>query len=739
MCFFGSPEFAKPRAGAGLGRVRYTGKMASSKKSRSKRSRPGDFIQFLAYSVIAGLLVALVVLPPSMSVALTANASMSWFQDLPDDISDENLSKPSTVYASDGTTKIATFFAETNTQVKLEQMSPYLKDAIISVEDREFYNHGAVSPIGIGRAFFNNILNPNKRQGASTLTQQYVNNLIINADVARGEDPNTLGAKKTYVDKIKEMKLAISMERNKTKDQILEGYLNIVNMGGQNIGVEAASQFYWGKSAKDLTIAQAALLAGLVQAPNIYDPTKNPDLARERRDIVLSTMLRDKKITQQEFEEAVASDIKLDVHPTSQGCSIAGDNAQFCYYMLYNFLGDSSFGPTLERREATLRRGGLKIVTTLNPEAQVAAKKAVEATQPGATNWNDINAALTSVEPGTGRVVAMAQNSQWGNPVDANDHSVNQFNYNVDSAYGGTGGFQPGSTFKPVVLAQWIASGKGVNAIVNGTSLLYPASFGWNAKCLEGGKFYFRDDPAGFSFKNAVAGGQTWNTAAYGIRQSWNSYLYGMVARLDLCDIRDMAERLHVHDGFGNPLYKVENLSSNIGGTANGATPLTMASTFAVFASEGKYCEPRPLDKVIASDGSTMKEYTNDCQQVLDADVANGVSWVLKGVIAYGGSAPDRGIGLPNASAAKTGTNDNSSQTWMTGYTRGLSTSSWVGSLNQGSRSMNNLAINGRVLTYVDGATYAGAQWQSFMRTMAPKYNKDDFTNPSAQVLSAAG
>ena len=710
--------------------------MASRKKSRAQRRRPSDFLQFVAFSIIAGFLVAIIVVPPAVGVGMVANASMAWFQDLPEDISEGPFSRPSTLYASDGKTELATFFEENRTEVKLDQMSPHMRNAIISVEDRDFYNHGAVSAIGIGRAFANNFLNPKKRQGASTLTQQYVNNLIVDSDVQRGADPTTLGGNKGYLDKIKEMKLAISMEQNKSKDEILEGYLNIVNLGGTNYGVEAAAQYYWGISAKDLSVAQSALLAGLVQSPNTYDPTTHPDLARERRDVVLGTMLRDGKISQQEYDEAIASPIKLNVHPPEKGCSVAGESSVFCNYVVNYVALDESFGATPEERLNLLNRGGFKLVSTLNPEAQKIAKQSVEAVQPGSTNTNNVNAALTSVEPGSGRVVAMAQNAEWGKPKDANDHSQTQFNFNVDSLYGGTPGFQPGSTFKPVVLSQWINSGRGVNAQIDGTALSYPSNFGWNARCVEGGKYYYRDSANGWSFKNAVPGYQTWGTVTHDIRVSANSYLYSMVSKLDLCDISDMANKLHLHDGLGQQLYDPGLLSANIGGTRYGATPLTMASAYATFASEGKYCEPRPLEKITKGDGSPMKTYESKCEQAISPDIANGVSYVLKGVLASGGSAPKRAIGLPDASAAKTGTNDNSSQTWMVGYTRGLATASWVGSNDLGYRSMNGIAINGRVLEYVDGATYAGAQWQQFMQAMAPKYNTEKFTEPPASVTS---
>lgn len=707
--------------------------MASSRK----HSRFSDFLQFIAYSVIAGFLVAVIVVPPAVGTGAVTNASMSWFQDLPDEISEGPLARPSTIYAADGKTEIATFYEENRTQVKLDQISPHMRDAIISVEDRDFYSHGAVSAIGIGRAFFNNLVNPGKRQGASTLTQQYVNNLIVNAAEQNGEDANaTLGGNKNYFAKIKEMKLAISMEQNKSKDEILEGYLNIVNMGGSNFGVEAAAQYYWGVSAKDLTISQSALLAGLVQSPNTYRPDSHPENARERRDVVLSTMLRDGKINQQEYDEAVSSDLNLNLHETKKGCSNAGEYAFFCQYVVYKILQDDSYGTTDVQRNAMLQRGGLKIYSTINPDAQKVAKESVESTQPGANNPNDINTALTSIEPSNGRVVAMAQNTEWGNPKGDTDHSVTNFNYNVDVADGGTPGFQPGSTFKPVVLAQWIKDGKGVNATVNGTQLLYPSGFGWNAKCYDGGKYYYRNQPEGWSFKNAVNGGLSYGTAAYGIRQSLNSYLFGMLSRLDLCDVHEMSETLHMYDGTGDLLHSIPDLGTDIGGTKNGVSPLTLASAYAIFANEGKYCEPRPLDKVTRNNGEKVKEYSSKCEQVLDPDIANGVSWVLKGVIQPGGSASQRGIGLPDASAAKTGTNDNSSQTWIAGYTRGLVTTSWVGNVAKGFRSLNGLSINGRVLEYVDGATYAGAQWQTYMQTVAPKYSTDKFKEPSAKVLS---
>lgn len=310
--------------------------MASSKNVRKRRRSPGDLVQFVALSIIAGFIAALIMVPPTTALSASINASMNWFKSLPASLSDGPLSQPSVIYANDGKTELASYYSQNRTEVALNDISQHMKDAILSSEDRNFYEHGAVSPMGIARALVNNVINPETRQGASTLTQQYVNNLLIDAAEQAGTEASTLGANKDYLDKIKEMKLAISMEQNLSKNQILEGYLNIINLGGSNYGVEAAAYYYWGISASELSISQSAILAGMVVSPNVYRPDVNPELSKQRRDVVLGTMLRDGKITEDEYSDALNEEITLDIHTTPMGCSTAGDFAHFCYYAIYD-------------------------------------------------------------------------------------------------------------------------------------------------------------------------------------------------------------------------------------------------------------------------------------------------------------------------------------------------------------------------------------------------------------------
>ncbi|ORC16421.1 penicillin-binding protein [Rothia nasimurium] len=705
--------------------------MASSKNVRTRRRTPGDLVQFIALSIIAGFIAALILVPPTTALSATANASMSWFKSLPATLSNGPLSQPSVIYASDGETELASYYAQNRTEVPLDQISENMKDAILSSEDRNFYEHGAVSPMGIARALINNVINPNNRQGASTLTQQYVNNLLFDAAEQSGEEASTMGASKGYLDKIKEIKLAISVEQNMTKDEVLEGYLNVINLGGTNYGVEAAAYYYWGIKASELSVAQSALLAGMVVSPNMYRPDVNPQLAKERRDVVLGTMLRDGKITEEEYSNALNEEIELDIHTTPMGCSTAGDFAHFCYYAVTDFLNDETFGATEDDRANALYRGGYKIVTTVDTDAQEAAKEQVEATQPSDNNPDRVSASLVSVAPGSGKIIAMAQNSDYGNSEET-DFAANFYNYNVGVSHGGTAGFQPGSTFKAVLLAQWIKDGKGVNATIDGTSISYPKSFPWPARCLEGGHV-LSEDAEGFSFDNAEGGSRGWGTVAYGLKNSINSYAVKMASETDACDINDLRAQLRITDGMGGDPYTLSRPSYLLGGWDQGTTPLIMASAYATFASGGTYCEPLSLEKVSQGD-TEVKTYQSSCERVLDEEVANGVSYVLKQVL-VDGSGYQRGIGLSDASAAKTGTTNNSTQTWMVGYTRGLSTASWVGNVENTSRSLNNLSINGRTLDYVDGATYAGAQWQRFMQAQAKNFNTDKFDEPSSTVL----
>lgn len=710
--------------------------MASRNNSGSEpTSVLGNVVAFIAVAVVTGVVAAGLLVPPAAAAGLAANASVGWFKSLPANMESGPVSEASTVVAKDGT-EVAKFFAQNRDPVPLDQISPNMRKALLSIEDRDFYDHGGVDPWGIVRAMGNNLLRPSTRQGASTITQQYVNNLIIDQQVRAGEQASTIGADKGVVDKIKEIKLALSMEQEKSKDEILEGYLNIVLFGGSNYGVEAASQYFWGIPASKLSIAQSATLAGMVQSPNYYNPEVNPEASTQRRNVVLDTMVQTGSITQQQADQAAKEPMKLDIHHTNSGCSAAKTAPYFCDYVENEVMQSDSFGTTPEERLATLQRGGLTIRTTLDPKAQKAADTQVNATQPKDNNPDSVSTSLISLEPGNGHIVSMAQNTNYSA---AEGVSNTTYNFNVDTSMGGAGGFQVGSTFKPFTLAQWINSGKGVKASIDARRLSYPADYRWKASCLPNGyKIEPGTDGNGLSFQNATEGYNKVMDVDYGIYNSINSALYAMAADLDLCQIGEITKALGIHDGKTGDPVDTTVLSSLLGGSAD-ISPMTMARAFSAFANDGMMCEPRSITRVTDRSGKNYSVPGDKCQQVIKKEVAQGVNYVLEQVIVKG-SAYQRGIGLPNASAAKTGTTDNSTQTWMLGYTKGLSTASWVGNYQYGSRSLNGLNIGGKRggsgTEWVDGATYAGSQWQNYMKEIAPDYSTAPFSDPPSNVLS---
>lgn len=686
------------------------------------------------------------VLPSAAAAGMAANGSVAWMKDLPEDLSKGPISRSSTAYARDGKTELASFYAENRTPLTLDQISPYMQEAIVSVEDREFYSHGGVSVTGIMRAVANNLTNSEGRQGASTLTQQYVNNLIIDRDVRAGDEASTLGANKGYVDKIQEMKLAVSMENELSKEQILEGYLNMVLFGPRNYGVETAANYYWGIPASELNLQQSATLAGLVQSPEYYNPATNPERSIDRRNTVLWTMLDEGKISQQEYDEATAAPLDLDLHPENQGCTASEDAPYFCTYVENEILTSPEFGETPDERLNNLQRGGLKIVTTLDPHAQSVAQKEVNDTQPADDNPDSVGSSLVSVEPDSGDIVAMAQNSNYS-AAEEEDQQNTVYNFNTDSLEAGTGGYQVGSTFKPAVLLAWIDAGKSVGQNIDASRTRYPADHAWKASCVEGGSvFEPGNDGNGFSFQNASKGYERNMSVEFGLYNSINTAIYAMADQLDLCRIGELTSDLGLHNGQTGLPIDTTHLSALLGGSADNISPLTMATAYATFANDGVRCEPRALTSVTGFDGTEYAVPERTCERRISEDEARTVNHVLEQVLVRG-SGYELGIDLPDASAAKTGTTDNSTQTWLLGYTQGLSTASWVGSYAEGSRSLNDVSIDGSTPAsqtsdpddWVDGSSYAGHQWQAYMKEVAPDYSTEKFPSAPSGLTKGSG
>ncbi len=694
---------------------------------------------FFVVSAVCGVLAAGLVVPGVASAGMAVSGSIEYFNNLPGDLVVNAPSQSTKVLSADGKT-IATFYAENRVRVSLDQMSPYIKDAIIAIEDSRFYEHGGIDPQGILRALASN-LTRGTNEGASTLTQQYVTNVLNESRVAAGQTGQVvLSGQKNLGDKVREMKLAVELEKKFTKDQILEGYLNIVFFNRDAYGIEAAARHFFSVSAKDLSLPQAALLAGLVNSPSYFDPSVHPDNAIQRRNLVLSDMLAQHKIQLAAYAAAVATPLKLSITPAKQGCAAANMAVYFCDYISHLILNNPAYGASVTDREQLLYRGGLTITTTLDSRLQAVAQTQVDAT--AGANPDKWGASLVTVQPGTGKILAMAQNTVFLAEPGKFD---TQLNFNVDSKdangndLNGAGGFQPGSAMKPFTFTEWLNEGKSMTTVVDASRRVYPLGFPWRDSCgrVLGG-YSTAQEVAGLGtaddLRNNDEGYYRPMPVNYGLYNSINTATFAEAAQLDFCGIQQVVDAVGLHSGVDNAPVNMHQLGNLLGGTE--ISPLVMADAFATFADDGTYCSPIAIVGITDPSGGKLPAQASSCHPAIKPEVARGVNSVLQDVL-------KRGSGIyiqPKVqglfpTAAKTGTNNSNGSTWVVGYTTGLATASFFGDTMAGqSRAGQNVTINGKFYTAIDGYMLAGPQWANYMTQVAGLYPAAAFPAPPASM-----
>ena len=653
---------------------------------------------FLTLSCVGGVLSAGFAAPFVGATAALTKASAELFEELPSDFNVQQPSQISTLLAADGT-EITKFYAENRIVVPLNSISVNMQNAIVAVEDQRFYQHQGVDPTGMVRALVSNNAG-GSRQGASTLTQQYVRNTLIETGL-KNDDHKLIrdATESTVARKLREMKFALSLEQKYSKQQILEGYLNIAAFSPSTYGVEASSLHYFNKHAKDLTVAEAALLAGTTNAPSAYDPKSQPELAKNRRDWVLAKMLEEKFITKQQYDEAVNSEIKLDIQDSPAGCGAAGSYAYFCTYVVNEILGSENFGPNVAARRQLLTRGGLKITTTLNLERQSAADSVIQARTPIGGS-DGANSTIVSIEPGTGRIQALAQNTNYED---------SQLVFAADAKHGGIElpdgnvGFQPGSTFKAIILAEWLKTGHTPYQMLNASA---PKNYGPNT-------FTVSCDPdraAGPWPVNNVAGTNAgMMTVREATKQSINTGFTEMLRDLDVCEVTKLAASMGITKADGSQLDPDPSIA--LGSTP--VPPLSMANAYATFASGGKYCKPIAIDRILDASGTSMAVPSADCTQAMDQGTADETARTLRATSEPRGTAQDAGFG--RQIAGKTGTTDEAESTWFVGFTPQLSTAVWIGDATESSRSLVGRTIGGVYFPKIYGSDLAVPMWRDYM------------------------
>ncbi|ARU50864.1 glycosyl transferase family 51 [Cellulosimicrobium cellulans] len=688
------------------------------------------FLAFVLVSGVGGVLAAGLLVPLAAGANTATDTAVEVFDELPADLEPGPLSEQSRIYANDGTTRLATFYTENRIVVPLDQVSEPMKNAVIAIEDKRFWDHGGVDVEGLPRAVVNNITGGDT-QGASTLTQQYVKNVLIEQAV-REDDTMALyeANEKSLGRKAREAKLAIALEKKMTKEEILQGYLNIAQFGRSVYGVETAARHYFNKSAIDLDYVEAATIAGITKAPSTYDPTTEPENAQSRRDIVLNQMYQQGYITREEYDTGRARPIAetLSVQPLEAGCQAAQDGAAFfCDYVTKIIMSDPVFGETKEERQTRLYRGGLDIYTTLDPGMQAAAQQHASAAVP-ADDPSQVEDAIVTVEPGTGNILAMAQNRAFDNTQEPAPNTT-AVNYSVDQAHGSSNGFSPGSTWKPFVLAEWLNQGHSLYETVSANKRTWTINRDFRASCTRLGNEKWTpansDGPGSGSMSVLKA---TFNSV--------NTAYTTMASQLDLCGIATTAKAAGFQPSMLQDEGNININASMILGTQN-SSPLQMAAAYATFASGGTYCSPVAITKVLDSDGQELPVPSANCQpNAIDPTVANTVTYALQQVLTQGSG---RGNGLADGrpAAGKTGTANNNTHTWFIGYTPQVVTAVWIGNAESDVPMNGRFTINGKTRPYWYGSSLAAPTWRDYMNQILAGQPAPGFADPDWQRINA--
>ncbi|WP_405949642.1 penicillin-binding protein [Streptomyces prunicolor] len=653
--------------------------------------------KFLGVSVLAGAVMAGIAMPAAGALGLAAKGSVQGFDDIPDSLKSPQLSQRTTILDSKGN-QIASVYSRDRTVVELKDISPYMQKAIVAIEDSRFYQHGAIDLKGVLRALNKNAQSGGVSQGASTLTQQLVKNYFIEE---AGDDPTKVAqaTQQTLGRKVKELKYAIQIEEKLGKKKILENYLNITFFGEQAYGVEAASERYFSKHAKDLNLQQSALLAGIVQSPTRYDPINDEAEAKKRRNTVLARMAEVGDISKADALKAEQSDLGLKVSQPKNGCITAVKGASFfCKYVEKVFLSDPVFGKTKEARAKIWNQGGLTIRTTLDPQAQDSVQASLKE---HIYKSDSVAAAATLVEPGTGKILGMGQSKPYGY-----GKNETEYNYSVNADMGGSNfGFPTGSTFKPFVAAAALEQGLPATQ-------QYPAPYSMDypspvSTCS--GKNWV--NTGGATVENESESEKGPYELKEAMAKSVNTYFVQMISDIGLCPVVSMTNKLGVVQGNGDKIPEVPAIALG----SKGLSPLTMATAYAAFANEGTYCTPIAIESITQKVGNEQKSLAvpkSTCSRAMSKKTADTINTVLRGVV-DSGTGQEAGL-TDRQSAGKTGTTDSRKNAWFVGYTPNLAGAVWVGSAKQ-NIEMTDIRIGGVYHAEVYGADTPGPIWKDAM------------------------
>lgn len=562
-------------------------------------------------------------------------------------------------------TPMAWLYEQRRTNVESDRISDEMKDAIVAIEDRRFWEHSGVDWQGTIRAALANFTSGSVQQGASTIEQQLIKNhaLLVEAET---EAERRAATATDYGRKLREIRIAQDLEDNLSKDEVLTRYLNLVPFGNGSFGVEDAARTYFGITAAELSVPQAALLAGLVQQTSGLNPYTNPDGALSRRNDVLNAMADTGSISRAQADDAIATDLGVLPEPNRlpQGCIAAGDSGFFCDYVI-EYLAEHG----LDR--AALSRGGYTVRTTLDPAVQASIQNSVRThASPTAQGVAEV---MNIIEPGTDsrRVLAMASSRVYGLDADAMQTVQPQPHSPVGNG--------AGSVFKIFAATAAVEQGMGID-----TELAVPRRYeatglgtGGAAGC-----------PANmYCVENVGTFPQTM-TLRESLARSPNTPFIAMSEQVGVDGVMDMAVRLGMRSylepgSFDGESSVADYVSDNtLGSFALGPTPvdaLELTNVGATLASDGRWCEPNPIEELTDRDGNPVQLEEPACEQAVDPGVAHAMAHALSSDIDGGtAEAAAETVNWDGSVAAKTGTTESNQSAAFLGFTSGLAGAVYV-------------------------------------------------------------
>ncbi|TYP87088.1 transglycosylase domain-containing protein [Blastococcus xanthinilyticus] len=614
--------------------------------SENARLRSRVLAKLAATIVVAGALVAGLLLPWIGGPGLVARNSVSLLDSLPVELTDETPAGPTRVVAADGSL-ITNFYEHNRTPVPSDQIAEVMKRALVDIEDSRFYDHNGLDVQGTMRALMKNLAAGEVQEGGSTLTQQLVKQTLLQTAATPEEreaaDAETVGRK------LREARLAMALEEKYSKDEILTRYLNLVYFGQGAYGIQAAAQRYFSVNAVDLTLAQAAMLAGLVQSPFYDEPINNPENAQIRRNQVLQRMFDLGHITEQELAEISPQPVQVAPGLAApNGCIDAATGGFFCAYVHQYLI--SELGLT----QAQLDRGGLTVQTTLLPDLQAHADQAILGTLP---MGDGLAGMFTALQPGTGHVLAMAVNRRYG----CDGPECESVVLNTAASKGA------GSTYKVFTAAAALEAGIGAGTTISTPGDRYTSRVYKGPACGDRER-NGTDERGMYCVQNVGDYPDTLDMVGALVRSS-NTYFLALEDRLGTVEgpVR-MAERMGMNfdqqpNQWPADTIIAENRGSFTLGT-DATSPLDLANAYATLGAQGTRCEPTPVTAVLdragqpvtGPDGAPLVSGDNCTPEAVPAPIANTLANILVGDVATRAGTGTRAAIPGHQIAGKTGT-----------------------------------------------------------------------------------